>query len=230
MPLMSGSQSHFPVDNFNTTPGSCDLHPAIGIYFASPTGHVLVSAVAPLPVAAAVVFPPLASVAINDAGAGATEASVKVPGAAFTDGSLAAGGRDPLGAQYPIPLFTGGTSALFSQGLVTDLSVAADPLPSTSVLTPGGTPTVKFNILTAHVSAANAADVIRFEITINHSLGAAFDTLLATEDIVADAVGTANFVHIDSYVKDGASGVTLVVTNVTSGAVGQVDAVWTPLT
>jgi len=50
MPLMLGSKTYDPVDNFNTTPGLFDLHPAIGLYFASAAGHVLVSAASPLPV------------------------------------------------------------------------------------------------------------------------------------------------------------------------------------
>lgn len=55
-----------------------------------------------LAVDAAVVLPPLASVAINDAGAGATEASVKTDGIAVTAGSLLVGGKDAAGDQYAL--------------------------------------------------------------------------------------------------------------------------------
>jgi len=54
MPLMLGSKTYDPVDNFNTTPGLFDLHPAIGLYYATPFGHALVSAASPLPVTGAI--------------------------------------------------------------------------------------------------------------------------------------------------------------------------------
>lgn len=57
MPLMRGSKTYDPVDNFNTA-GGVDIHPAIGLYYASPTGHVLVSPTNPLPVDATVVIGP----------------------------------------------------------------------------------------------------------------------------------------------------------------------------
>lgn len=50
MPLMLGSKTYDPIDNFNTTPGLFDEHPCIGLYFATPAGHALVSAINPLPV------------------------------------------------------------------------------------------------------------------------------------------------------------------------------------
>jgi hypothetical protein len=82
---------------------------------------------------AAVVLPPLSSVAINDAGAGVTEASVKIRGAAFTDGSLAAGGTDPLGDQYPLPL-----SALGAAVLVSSAPIALTPSAPTPFTVVGG--------------------------------------------------------------------------------------------
>jgi len=37
-------------DDFNTTPGTEERLPAVGLYYATPTGHRLVSEVNPLPV------------------------------------------------------------------------------------------------------------------------------------------------------------------------------------
>lgn len=169
-----------------------------------------------------------AVVQVQNGGGGALGSVLLNAGGPIVNGSFLAGGRDPAGFQRDVSVDLSGR-IIPSPGIPTDLSVPAAALPSVSVLSPGGAIPAKFNILTAHVSAANPADVIRFEITVNHSLGAAFDTLLVTEDIVADAVGVAQFAHIDEYVKDGASGITLTVTNITSGAVGTVNAVWTPL-
>lgn len=61
-----------------------------------------------LAVDAAVTLPATASVAINDAGAGTTEVSVKADGVARTDGSLLVGGEDPSGDQQALAVDTGG--------------------------------------------------------------------------------------------------------------------------
>lgn len=50
MPLMKGSKTYDPLDDFDTDLGGYDLHPAIGLYFAAPGGHRLVSLADPLPV------------------------------------------------------------------------------------------------------------------------------------------------------------------------------------
>lgn len=49
MPCGMGSATNLLTDNFNTG-GGVDLHQAIGLYFAGPAGHLIVSALNPLPV------------------------------------------------------------------------------------------------------------------------------------------------------------------------------------
>lgn len=104
-----------------------------------------VNAAGELLVSAAVVLPPLTSVAINDAGAGVTEASVKPSGVAFTDGSLASGGRDTGGLQYPLPLEGGGVASRVSglPGTViaaqVDTAVGAAAVAVPLPVTPAGT-------------------------------------------------------------------------------------------
>lgn len=57
-----------------------------------------------LPVDAAVTFPALATVSINDALGGTTEVSVKIDGVARSDGSFLIGGEDPGGLQRALAL------------------------------------------------------------------------------------------------------------------------------
>lgn len=75
----------------------------------------------PLPVSATIIFPALASVAINDAGAGTTELSVKVDAAAIpgTDGSALIGAKDAAGAQRSV------RAGSFDDGAVSETLVTA---------------------------------------------------------------------------------------------------------
>ena len=67
-----------------------------------------VAGVSRLAVDAAVTLPALASVAINDAGAGTTEVSVKTDGTTITAGSLLIGGKDTVGEQQAVKTDTSG--------------------------------------------------------------------------------------------------------------------------
>ena len=84
-----------------------------------------------LAVDAAVVLPPIASVAINDAGAGTTELSVKVTGTAIpvTDGGALIAGRDPGGIQRDVAVDVTGKL----------LAVASDATPGTDITTQADT-------------------------------------------------------------------------------------------
>lgn len=105
---------------------ACVLHDADG----NP-----ISALNPLPVTA--VFPPIATVSINDAFAGVTELSVKADGVAVpgTNGSALVGGKDALGNQYAL-LCNAAGQLIISVGAATpgatvtgvaDVPVAAGP-------------------------------------------------------------------------------------------------------
>ena len=68
--------------------------------------------------------PAVTSVAINDAGAGVTEASVKADGVARTDGSLLAGGVDPGGLQRALAVDVNGNLTIVDPGGATNGSVS----------------------------------------------------------------------------------------------------------
>jgi len=101
-----------------------------------------------LAVDATVILPPMGSVAINDAGAGTTELSVKVDGTAIpgTDGSALVGGRDPLGDQRAI--------AVDAVGAVIVSGTGAAPLNTVTFAAPTF---ATVGVASALVVAANAA-------------------------------------------------------------------------
>jgi hypothetical protein len=133
---------------------ACVLHDADG----NP-----ISALNPLPVTA--VFPPLATVSINDAFGGVTELSVKADGVAVpgTNGSALVGGKDALGDQYALLVDASGR-LIVSVGPTTPGATITTP--ADSVVAPAATvalvaPPAGTTRMRVQVTAGSALTMIR---------------------------------------------------------------------
>lgn len=118
-----------------------------------------ITALNPLPVAVALA--PLASVAINDAGAGVTELSVKVNAVAITGGSALIGGEDPGGLQRAIAVDASGRILTSAGAVGTAVTSPADIVVGIGATVALPVPPVGTSRMVAQVTGGDATTRMR---------------------------------------------------------------------